>query len=137
MICWDGVEIAKGELIRWSTVDVTCETLRAYIEEMLGRLHIETLVHGNMLKEVSFLPPSPPSLSGPTSPGPSSTHNDKANETQEAIELAKLAETTLSPRPLTSEELRSHRALIIPEGESLSFFKLFVKGDGSLILLLD
>lgn len=35
----------------------------------------------------------------------------------EAISLSKLVENTFTPEPLTPEELRSHRALIVPEGE--------------------
>lgn len=52
-------------------------------------MHIEMLVHGNMLKD-------------------------------EAVALSKMVESTLHPEPLTPEELRSHRALVVPEGESAS-----------------
>lgn len=52
---------------------------------MLERMHIETLVHGNILKN-------------------------------EALDLATLAETTLAPAPLTAAELKTHRALLVPEG---------------------
>lgn len=48
-------------------------------------MHIETLVHGNMLKD-------------------------------EAVSLAKLAETTIHPAALTPTELKSHRALVVPQG---------------------
>lgn len=48
----------------------------------------------------------------------------------EAIGLSKLVENTFTPEPLTPEELRSHRALVVPEGESLCFL-LSPKEDGS------
>lgn len=66
--------------------EVTPANLQTYIGEVLKRLHVEMLVHGNMLKD-------------------------------EAISLSKLVENTFTPEPLTPEELRSHRALVVPEGE--------------------
>ncbi|ORY56460.1 Metalloenzyme, LuxS/M16 peptidase-like protein [Leucosporidium creatinivorum] len=68
--------------------DVTPANLQSYIAEVLSRLHVEMLVHGNMLKD-------------------------------EAIGLSKLVENTFAPEPLTPEELRSHRALVVPEGKYL------------------
>lgn len=35
-----------------SVADVTVESLQAYIAVLLERMHIETLVHGNLLKDV-------------------------------------------------------------------------------------
>lgn len=67
------------------SAEVTPANLQEYITRVFSRAHIETLVHGNMLKD-------------------------------EALALSKLAETTIDAQPLTLEELRSHRALIVPEG---------------------
>lgn len=40
--------------------DLTVENLQAYIDTLFARMHIETLVHGNVLKDVR------PSLPLPT-----------------------------------------------------------------------
>ncbi|GAA5941905.1 uncharacterized protein JCM15063_000815 [Sporobolomyces koalae] len=65
---------------------ITPESLQKHIARVLSRLHIESFVHGNMLKH-------------------------------EAIELADEVEKILAPEPLTVEELRSHQALIVPQGK--------------------
>jgi len=57
------------------------------IPQILGRLHIETLVHGNLYKD-------------------------------DALKMAELAETTFKPKPLTPEERRSPRAMLIPRSSN-------------------
>jgi len=68
-----------------SILEITPESLQDHISRVLARLHIESLVHGNMLKD-------------------------------EAVELSNTIEGILNPQPLTTEELKSHQALIVPEG---------------------
>ncbi|GAA5900616.1 uncharacterized protein JCM6883_002901 [Sporobolomyces salmoneus] len=67
---------------------ITPESLQNHISRVLSRLHIEALVHGNMLKD-------------------------------EAISLSNDIESILSPQPLTPSELKSHQALVVPEGKHL------------------
>ncbi|KAM0792238.1 hypothetical protein ACM66B_004933 [Microbotryomycetes sp. NB124-2] len=68
--------------------EITVENLQSFAKNMLSRMHIEMLVHGNMLKD-------------------------------EALSFCKTVESTLSVEALTPEELRSHRALVVPEGKHL------------------
>lgn len=46
----DGALCCCAELT--STAEVTPETLKAYVPGLLSKLHIESLIHGNMLKDV-------------------------------------------------------------------------------------
>ncbi|GAA6064646.1 hypothetical protein JCM10212_004488 [Sporobolomyces blumeae] len=68
---------------------ITPESLRAHMKRVLERLHIEALVHGNMLKD-------------------------------EAIALNRSIEDILKPQALTAEELKSHQALVVPQGKHLA-----------------
>ncbi|KAK4053747.1 metalloprotease [Microbotryomycetes sp. JL201] len=68
--------------------EITVDNLQAYAKELFSRMHIEMLVHGNVLKD-------------------------------EALALCKTIESTLAVEALTPAELRSHRALIVPEGKYL------------------
>lgn len=43
---------------------------------------------------------------------------------EEALGFAKTVEEAFKPEPLTPEELKSHRALVIPEGASFERFRL-------------
>lgn len=73
---------------------ITPANLQEHIGELLARMHIESLVHGNVTEE-------------------------------EALGFAKTVEEAFKPEPLTPEELKSHRALVIPEGASSEpFFRL-------------
>ncbi|GAA5890262.1 hypothetical protein JCM6882_008774 [Rhodosporidiobolus microsporus] len=63
--------------------------INAHAAALLKRLHIESLVHGNVTRE-------------------------------EALELADMVEGVFEPKALTVEELRSHVALVVPEGKTLS-----------------
>jgi insulysin len=40
-----------------TNLDITATSLQEYITLLLSRMHIETLVHGNMLKDVRCLSP--------------------------------------------------------------------------------
>lgn len=42
----------------------------------------------------------------------------------EALALNKVVETIIDPKPLTPEELKSHRALIVPEGKSYGVIRI-------------
>ncbi|GAA6001144.1 hypothetical protein JCM10207_007430 [Rhodosporidiobolus poonsookiae] len=68
--------------------EVTPANVQEHIGNVLERLHIEALVHGNVRKG-------------------------------EALELAKNVEGILGPKALTEEELRSHVALVPPQGKTL------------------
>ncbi|GAA5915532.1 hypothetical protein JCM5296_001752 [Sporobolomyces johnsonii] len=68
---------------------ITPQNLQEHIAALLSRMHIEALVHGNMVKE-------------------------------EAVALSKIVEETIAPKPLRPEELKSHQALVIPEGKYLT-----------------
>ncbi|GAA5888439.1 hypothetical protein JCM16303_005741, partial [Sporobolomyces ruberrimus] len=68
---------------------ITPESLQSHISRILARLHIESLVHGNMLKD-------------------------------EAVSLSNTIEGILAPEPLSQEELKSHQALIVPQGKHLA-----------------
>ncbi|BGP14041.1 hypothetical protein JCM10213_005625 [Rhodosporidiobolus nylandii] len=68
---------------------VTPQNLQEHIGRLLERLHIESLVHGNMTQE-------------------------------DALQLAKAVEDAFKPQPLKDEELRSHVALVVPQGKTLA-----------------
>ena len=71
-----------------SSAEITPESLKAYIPKLLEKVHIEGLVHGNMLKD-------------------------------DAIKIAKLAETTFKSAPLSAAERVSPLSLIIPDSSNL------------------
>lgn len=100
-----------GDGVRWlmreRNADLTVENLQAYIDAIFDRMHIEILVHGNVLKDVRPLF-SPLLILLTPKPRP-----------QDALNLAKLAESTFSPSALTPTELLSHRALVVSEGKYL------------------
>lgn len=76
-------------------------------------------VHRHPLRAYAHRDPRPRQRPQRRSSLPPSPHRSLTPSPQDALVLAKLAESTFSPSPLTPTELLSHRSLIISEGKHL------------------
>lgn len=84
--------------------DITAEDVQAFGTEVLKRLHIETLIHGNSTAEVSHL-----SLLY-------SACQQRADR-QDAKQFSDMVERVISPRPLAEAEKSHPRSLLLPPGK--------------------
>jgi insulysin len=64
---------------------ITTHDIQSYFPKLLGQIHIEILVHGNLYKE-------------------------------DALDMARLVESTLHPRHLPESQWQSRRAVVLPGG---------------------